>query len=34
MLQKYVFIVIKSNGGVVKYLKMLKLLRVQVVQGS
>lgn len=33
MLQKYVFIVIKSNGGV-KYPKMLKLLRVQVVQGS
>lgn len=33
MLQKYVFIVIKPNGGV-KYLKMLKLLRVQVVQGS
>lgn len=32
MLQKYAFIVIESNGGV-KYLKMLKLLRVQVVQG-
>lgn len=34
MLQKYAFIVAKSNGGGVKYLKMLKLLRVQVVQGS
>lgn len=33
MLQKYAFIVTKSNGGV-KCLKMLKLLRVQAVQGS